>query len=163
MSDNGSGRDERGKFTVGNPGGPGRPRRAIEREYTLAITAAVTLDDWRAIVSRAKADAIGGDDKARAWLTHFLIGDDRVSLLQLAALERLGIDADLEVAGAADLIQDPPWGSEETPVDRALVLINRECAAAVDRLEREAKEKRKAERAAKKAAAVSALVMAERE
>lgn len=155
MSDNG--RDEHGKFTAGNPGGPGRPRRMVEREYILAITAAVTLDDWRAIVDRAKQDALNGDDKARSWLAHYLIGDERVSLLQLAALEHLGIDTDREVAAAADLIQNPPspfmnFGPEETPVMRAAASLNEERADRLQRLAREELARRKAERAAQKAA-----------
>lgn len=154
MSDNGSGRDEHGRFAAGNSFGPGRPRRAIERDYLMSIVATVTLDDWRAICDRAKQDALNGDCKAREWLTHFLVGDDRVSLLQLAALEHLGIDADREVAGLADLIANPDLfhiGPEATPIDRALNLIDQERSEAADRLERQAKEKRKAERAAQKA------------
>lgn len=152
MSDNG--RDEQGRFQIGNSGGPGRPRRTVEREYILAITTAVSIDDWRAIVAKAKEDALAGDDKARSWLAHYLIGDERISLVQLAALEHLGIDAQREIEAIADLIQNPPSlfavGPEETPADRALALINQERSAAADRLERAAKEKRKAEKAAQK-------------
>jgi hypothetical protein len=40
-----SDRDEHGRFLKGHPGGPGRPRRAIEREYLGVIGKAVTLED----------------------------------------------------------------------------------------------------------------------
>ncbi len=150
MSDNG--RDKHGRFQVGNAGGPGRPRRAIEREYIGAVSEAVSIDDWRGIISKAREDALAGDHQARQWLTHFLIGDERISLTQLAALEHLGLSADLEVAGLADMIQNPPsaWmanlGPEETPIDRALNLLNQERQAQVERIEKEV-ERRKAARA----------------
>ena len=43
-------RDEKGRFTKNNPGGPGRPSLKIEREYMEALTSVVSLEDWRAIV-----------------------------------------------------------------------------------------------------------------
>lgn len=154
-------RDEHGRFAPGNPGGPGRPRRAIEREYILCITEAVTLEDWRAIVSRAKEDALAGDDRARAWLAHYLVGDDRISLVELAALEHLGVDVDREIAGLADLIQNPPslfaMGPEETPLDRALALMSKEQEAEIARLAKAELARRKAARAAEKAAAAGDL------
>ncbi len=42
-----------GKWTPGNPGGPGRPRRAIERDYLVAISEACPPETWRQIVARA--------------------------------------------------------------------------------------------------------------
>jgi hypothetical protein len=76
-----SGRSNNGRFASGNPGGPGRPRREFEREYLTAISDAVPLADWRAVIARAVSDAKGGDAKARDWLARYLIGD---SLRQLA-------------------------------------------------------------------------------
>ena len=52
-------RTDDGRFATGNPGGPGRPRRAIEADYLKAFSDAVPLDAWRTIVSRAVADAQG--------------------------------------------------------------------------------------------------------
>ncbi|NLE76760.1 MAG: hypothetical protein GX605_08415 [Chloroflexi bacterium] len=63
-----------GQFLPGNPGGPGRGRRTAEERYLQALTRRVKLDDWRAIVDRAVADAKAGDDRARRWLSDYLIG-----------------------------------------------------------------------------------------
>jgi GNAT superfamily N-acetyltransferase len=75
--------DERGRFAVGNPGGPGRPRRPIEREYLRALNEAVSLEDWQGVVRAAVAQAKEGDGKAREWLARYLIGDDPPSLIDL--------------------------------------------------------------------------------
>ena len=84
-----NGRDALGRFTEGNDGGPGRPSRATERAYLDATIGAVDLDDWRAIVARAVNDAKAGDDKARAWLTRFILADgtawERVENIERAA------------------------------------------------------------------------------
>jgi hypothetical protein len=89
-----AGRGERGRFADGNPGGPGRPRRATERQYLRALVGAVPLKDWRAIVKRAVEDAKAGDGQARNWLSKHLCGDDPLALAELveelqAELERL--------------------------------------------------------------------------
>jgi hypothetical protein len=76
--------DERGRFTVGNPGGPGRPPRPVEREYLRALNEAVSLDDWEAVVKAAVADAKDGDAKAREWLARYLIGDEPPRLIDLS-------------------------------------------------------------------------------
>ena len=85
-------RDHAGKFKAGNPGGPGRPRRTIEADYLRAITEIVPLDDWRKIVETARAKALEGDDKARAWLSKYLLGDGPPRLAKLAALEAENVD-----------------------------------------------------------------------
>ena len=61
-------RDEHGRFAEGNAGGPGRPRRTVERDYLAVLSEAVSLDDWRAVVARAVDDAKAGDARARDWL-----------------------------------------------------------------------------------------------
>jgi hypothetical protein len=75
--------DHRGRFTVGNAGGPGRPRRAVERDYLRALNAAVSLHDWREIVEAAVARAKEGDAKAREWLARYLLGATPPSLIDL--------------------------------------------------------------------------------
>ncbi len=55
----GEGRDARGRFVVGNPGGPGRPRG-----YNEAILEACTPEDLSKIVAVLVAKAIGGDVRA---------------------------------------------------------------------------------------------------
>jgi hypothetical protein len=66
-------RDESGRFLPGNPGGPGRPRRAVELDYLATMTEAVPPDRWRAIVERAAALAEEGDARARDWLSRYLL------------------------------------------------------------------------------------------
>ena len=84
-------RDESGRFVKGNPGGPGRPHRAVETDYLLALSDAVSLEDWKAICRRAVADALEGDGKARDWLTALLVRD-APTLIQIRAEELAGID-----------------------------------------------------------------------
>lgn len=63
-----------GRFTVGNAGGPGRPRRATETSYMQTMLAAVPLDTWETIVKAAVVAAEGGDATARQWLGRYLCG-----------------------------------------------------------------------------------------
>ena len=72
-----SGRDNHGRFALGNRGGLGRPPIAKERQYLEALTKACTLKDWRAICRRAVDDAKAGDHRARDWCGKYLIGDPR--------------------------------------------------------------------------------------
>ena len=79
-----SDRKTNGTFAPGNPGGPGRPRRAVERQYLAAFAEAVSPSDWRAIIGKAVADAKAGDAKARDWLSKYLVGDEPLALVELA-------------------------------------------------------------------------------
>lgn len=67
-------RDANGRFTTGNPGGPGRKPRDVEIEYLTAMEQVVSGEAWQAIVEKATADAIAGDAKARQWLSGYLLG-----------------------------------------------------------------------------------------
>lgn len=80
-----SGHDKKGRFAEGNPGGPGRPRRAVERDYLAALSENVSLEEWRDIVQAAVSKAKEGDCKARDWLTKYLIGDKPLTLADLDA------------------------------------------------------------------------------
>lgn len=80
-------RSNNGRFTHGNGGGPGRPRRATESQYMASLGDAVPLEDWQAIVRRALDDAKNGDWKAREWLAKYLVGAEPPSLLSIAANE----------------------------------------------------------------------------
>lgn len=62
------------KFLPGNPGGPGRPRRAIEERYLRKISSSVTMNEWKEIILMAVEQAKGGDATARRWLSEYLIG-----------------------------------------------------------------------------------------
>jgi hypothetical protein len=81
------GRAAGGRFAVGNPGGPGRPKRETERQYLDALRRGVPMEEWEKVVARALADAKRGDAKAREWLSKYLVGDD--PLVMLDVLDRL--------------------------------------------------------------------------
>ena len=94
--DDDDGRDTAGRFTTGNPGGPGRPRRAVEGDYLRALTDRLTPDAWGAIVDTAIDDARAGDAKAREWLARYVLGDRPPSLFSLAVADAAGDDADVD-------------------------------------------------------------------
>lgn len=96
-----NGRDKNGRFAAGNPGGPGRPRREVERAYVDATTAAVPIDAWTAIVTKAVADAKAGDGVARAWLSKVL-GID-------GAQKLAGDDAQGEREVIIRVVEDTDW------------------------------------------------------
>ena len=64
-----------------------KARRPIEREYLATLNAAVPLDTWQAICTRAADDALAGDVKARDWLSKWLLGLETRQLTTLAAEE----------------------------------------------------------------------------
>ena len=96
-----NGRDDHGRFAPGNAGGPGRPRRAVERDYLTTLTEACPPETWRGIVERAVTDAKDGDATARAWLAKYLIGDKPTALTELAIAEARGVTADDELRDLA--------------------------------------------------------------
>ena len=69
-----SGRDNQGRFSKGNPGGPGRPRRAVEEDYLAALSDQLSIERWENIVSKAIQDAEDGDHKARDWIARYALG-----------------------------------------------------------------------------------------
>lgn len=73
-----AGRGARGRFTRGNPGGPGRPPRLVERHYLQALSEACPVEVWREIVAAAVESAKAGDAQARGWLSKHLLGDSRL-------------------------------------------------------------------------------------
>jgi hypothetical protein len=86
-----------GRFAIGNPGGPGRPRRAVELQYLGVLADAVTLRKWKKIILRAVEDAIRGDSKARRWLGKHVLGHQPITLSELAAVELAGtLDQDIQ-------------------------------------------------------------------
>ena len=96
-------RDPSGKFAPGNPGGPGRPKRATEHRYVQGVVEGVPPERWAKIVERAAADAEAGDATARAWLTRILCGITPPTPKELAVMEAAGqsIEAMVE-KGAAE-------------------------------------------------------------
>jgi len=68
-------RDNNGKFIKGVSGNPnGRPKKEREERCYEITLSAVTFDDWKAIVTKAKEQAKRGDAVARKWLADYLIG-----------------------------------------------------------------------------------------
>ena len=78
-------REENGRFAKGNSGGPGRPKRATEIQYLLALGEIVTLDAWTKICIRAVEDATKGDSTARAWIAKYVLGDVQIRLGEIDA------------------------------------------------------------------------------
>jgi hypothetical protein len=94
-------RNRSGRFTAGNPGGPGRPRRAVELDYLATLADAVPLRQWKKIVARAAGDAEQGDPKARRWLGEYLLGQKPEPLTTLAAKELAGtLDEEIQAQAA---------------------------------------------------------------
>ncbi len=94
-------RNAQGRFLIGNPGGPGRPKRQTEAGYLEILMEACDLDTWRNVVDRAVEDAQAGDDRARGWLSSYLIGKpESVAPAPTAVVinQLLNIDAALETA-----------------------------------------------------------------
>jgi hypothetical protein len=115
-------RDELGRFAAGNPGGPGRPRRTIEREYLAALGEAVSLADWRDVVARALADAKNGDGKARDWLAKYLLGSgaNSCTLLNIATDESLGLtpEDEIRIEATRATAGDEDWSDiEDSDID----------------------------------------------
>ncbi len=88
-------RDNNGRFKPGHPGGPGRPRRAIETDYLAALSEALPMDRWKRVVDRAVSDAENGDAKAREWLAIYLMGRPTGNSLRKLAIDEGSIEATL--------------------------------------------------------------------
>ncbi len=86
-----AGRDTKGRFAPGNGGGPGRPRRAIERDYLAKMSENISLDDWGEIIRKAVADAKLGDARARDFVARYALGETPGTLRELAAREAVGL------------------------------------------------------------------------
>lgn len=71
-----TGRNSNGTFAIGNKAavGHGRPPRRTEATYLVAMTRAVSDEQWSQIIGKAVEQAIEGDFKARDWLAHYLLG-----------------------------------------------------------------------------------------
>jgi hypothetical protein len=151
-----TGRDDSGRFSAGNTYGKGRPRRAVESDYLKALSDALSLDDWRAIVTGSIEAAKAGDAKAREWLSRYALGTQPESLTQLAVDEVLELSSDalieaharheVDKASGVMMFGDVDWRA------RALRAREREAREAEDEAEREARRlKREAAKALQKA------------
>ena len=110
-------RNPQGRFQPGTKGGPGRPPRATEENYLLALVDACPLETWTEIVQKAVTDAREGDDRSRAWLASYLLGSPKGSAPSpsTALVGRLlGTDKVLE--SAARTLAKPELDREMWPV-----------------------------------------------
>lgn len=123
------GRHADGRFAPGNAGGPGRPRRAVEREYLAALADELTLDRWRRIVRGAIDAAENGDPKAREWVAKYALGTEPPTLSALAVADAAGVTPDDEVADAVRL-------AKMTDIDRLIESKDPGVAALVATLRR---------------------------
>lgn len=90
-TDHGSNRSGDGRFAPGNPGGPGRPRRAVEADYLKALAEACPPETFLEICQRAVDQARDGEPRARAWLADYLVGTRQPgALIEIAAREVVG-------------------------------------------------------------------------
>jgi hypothetical protein len=68
-------RDEKGRFVKGHTGNPnGRAPKERELRFYDITLSAVSDEDWRIIVYKARDQAKRGDAVARKWLADYLIG-----------------------------------------------------------------------------------------
>ena len=61
-------------FEIGNPGGPGRPKKVREARYLEITLNTVTFEKWGEVVKKALEQALLGDKDARKWLSEYLVG-----------------------------------------------------------------------------------------
>ncbi|MBK5970903.1 hypothetical protein Thiosp_03865 [Thiorhodovibrio litoralis] len=129
-------RDTQGRFTVGHPGGPGRPKRQTEAGYLSTMMSVVDLDQWRRICEKARDDALAGDEKARSWLARYLVGDPSAkapATTEVIIQQLLQLDPALDKA--AMRLAAPELTSEEFPglaaKERHESVVRAEAAAAI--------------------------------
>ncbi len=92
-----NGRDDRGRFTTGNPGGPGNPHAAKVMNLRSALFRAVTEQDVRDVLAALIAEAKAGNVAAQREFFNRVLGQAEA----VDVLERLDeLEALLERAAA---------------------------------------------------------------
>jgi hypothetical protein len=77
-----------------------------EADYLAALSEAVPMDAWRAVIAKAVEQARAGDAKAREWLGIYVVGKPSGdALLKLAASEMSGLDPVAIAATSFDPLQ----------------------------------------------------------
>ena len=113
-------RNANGRLATGHPGGPGRPKRAVGREYVRAISLACPPEVFYQIVLKQVERAKEGDLKAVEFLTRFLVGAKPESLSSIEAKEFRGKTVDHDVV---DLAHDQRTAERFAKVERARKLL----------------------------------------
>jgi hypothetical protein len=93
-----TGRDAKGRFAPGNPGGPGNPYTRQTAKLREAVQDELNEVEVRIIVQRLKARAVGGDIQAIKLVLAYAIGKpekcfnpDEVDLLEWELRQRLSV------------------------------------------------------------------------
>ncbi len=88
------GRDARGRFTSGNPGGPGNPLGAQVAKLRTAMVEAVSVEDLREIAKALTRKAAKGDVSAAKVVLAYTLGRPcEIDVLErLEALEELAAE-----------------------------------------------------------------------
>lgn len=85
-----------------------------EKDSNLrAVSEAVPLERWRAIVERAVRDALKGDHQARVWLERLLIGAEPAKLSEALAGVLHGGENDKVAAHLDQLVRDADEAEED--------------------------------------------------
>ena len=90
-----NGRDGRGRFTTGNPGGPGNPHAARVGEWRSVLVETVTPADLRAVIRMLLEKAKAGERWAVCELLDRTLGRS-APMLDEPASGALGLSVDLE-------------------------------------------------------------------
>ncbi len=86
-------RNDKGQFTQGNPGGPGRKARTTETQYLRSLATVCTLAEWEEIAGAVVDRAKGGDMSAVNWLSKYLLGTPAASVPNLAKVHALEVES----------------------------------------------------------------------
>ena len=98
---NGAGRDNDGRFTRGNPGGPGNPYAQRTAQIRQAMLAAMTEDDVKAIVRALVEKAKTGDVIAAREVLNRAIGKPAQLSVSVDGLDDVPREKRLREARAA--------------------------------------------------------------
>lgn len=116
-------RDDKGRFVKGNKASPGRLPKEREERYYEILLSTVTFEEFKAIVNRAKVQAMKGDAVARKWLSDYLVGaaqqkldvttnGESVNLIEVKGIDYRTAIANLAPGSMGD--SDPSGEGEDT-------------------------------------------------